>query len=41
MTNMGDAQMQIAELSSKNQQLTVERDQLRRDLDLYLKGIGR
>jgi uncharacterized protein YpmS len=41
MTNMGDAQMLIAELTGKNQQLTAERDQLRRDMDMYLKGIGR
>jgi Type VI secretion system, TssO len=41
MTNMGDAQMQIADLTGKNAQLTQERDQIRRDYDLCLKGIGR
>jgi Type VI secretion system, TssO len=41
MINLSDAQSQIAILSSKNEQLLSERDQLRRDLDLYLKGTGR
>lgn len=41
MTNLTDAQSQIAELSSKNSEITRERDQLRRDLDLYMKGVGR
>lgn len=40
MTNLSDAQFQIAELSSKYDQVMRERDQLRRDLDLYLKGTG-
>ena len=41
MTNMSDAQAQIAELSSKNDQMMRENDQLRRDLNLYLQGTGR
>lgn len=41
ITNLGDAQIQIADLTSKYDHVMRERDQLRRDLDLYLKGSGR
>jgi uncharacterized protein YpmS len=41
MANSGDSQSQIAELSSKNDQLMRENDQLRRDLNLYQRGTGR
>jgi Type VI secretion system, TssO len=41
MTNFGDSQSQIAELTSKNEQLMRDNDQLRRDLNLYQRGIGR
>jgi hypothetical protein len=37
MTSLADAQAQIADLSSKNGELTKERDQLRRDIDLFNK----
>jgi hypothetical protein len=40
-TNLGDSQSQIAELTSKNDQLMRENDQLRRDLNLYQRGTGR
>ncbi len=41
MVGLSDAQSQIAALSSKNEQLIRDNDQLRRDLDLRTQGIGR
>jgi hypothetical protein len=41
MVNSGDSQAQIAELSSKNNQLMNENDQLRRDIGMYQRGTGR
>jgi GTP1/Obg family GTP-binding protein len=41
ITNVSDAQSQIADLTTKYNDVMRERDQLRRDLDLYLKGTGR
>jgi hypothetical protein len=41
MTNLGNPQAQIAELTSKNDQLMRDNDQLRRELGMYQRGTGR
>ncbi len=41
MINLTDAQSQIADLTSRNDRLNAEKNQLQRDLDLYRNGTGR